>query len=83
MLVNGIQAIAGWLGIQVHAGDSLLLLLWKLPIWLMPLAQQVRDTNVIGQIQGAWNHFVQSGQIWAFFIGIIVGYFVRGMGGIG
>lgn len=83
MFANGLQGISAWLTAQVHASDSLSLLLWKLPIWLGPIAQQVRDTNVVGQAQAAWNHFVQTGQIWAFFIGIIVGYFIRGMTGIG
>lgn len=37
---------------------------------------QYKDT--LGtDVQGAWNNFIQSGQVWALLIGIIVGYMFR------
>ncbi|HBE19521.1 MAG TPA: hypothetical protein DEA78_17170, partial [Cyanobacteria bacterium UBA11159] len=46
--------------------------------WLV-LAQNVTDPDVLGQMQRAFNNFIQSGQVWAFGIGLVVGYVFRGM----
>jgi len=43
------------------------------------LAQNVRDPKVLEQMQKAWNNFVDSGQIWAMIIGIIVGYMFKSL----
>ncbi|MBK1987978.1 hypothetical protein A0J48_010575 [Sphaerospermopsis aphanizomenoides BCCUSP55] len=39
----------------------------------------VKDPDVIGQMQGAWNNFVKTGQIWATLIGIIIGYVFKSL----
>jgi len=44
--------------------------------WLV-LAQNVQEPDILGQMQNTWNNFVKSGQIWAFLIGICIGYFLR------
>jgi hypothetical protein len=44
----------------------------------MVLAQQF-DQDVLGDMGNAWNTFVQSGQIWALIIGLVLGYLIRGM----
>jgi hypothetical protein len=41
------------------------------------LAQTVREVDVLGQMQKSFNHFVQSGQIWALIIGIFLGYMFK------
>ena len=41
------------------------------------LSQTVKDPKVLDQMQNAWNNFVETGQIWALIIGIIVGYMFR------
>jgi hypothetical protein len=41
------------------------------------LAQTVREVDVLGQMQKSFNHFVQSGQIWALLIGIFLGYMFK------
>ena len=43
--------------------------------WLV--LAQVQDPDILGQMQNTWNNFVKSGQIWAFLIGIVIGYFLR------
>lgn len=43
------------------------------------LAQNVKDPKVLEQMQKAWNHFVDSGQIWAMIIGIIIGYMFKSL----
>lgn len=37
------------------------------------------DADVLGDISGAFSNFVESGQVWALIIGIVVGYMLRGM----
>jgi hypothetical protein len=59
------------------------MLVAKTPYWLVVLAYQVRETNLWGQVQSAWNHFVQTGQIWALIIGLILGYFIKGFTSFG
>ncbi|MBD2577851.1 hypothetical protein H6G50_09220 [Oscillatoria sp. FACHB-1406] len=42
-------------------------------VWTL-LAQDVKDPNVLGQMQTAFENFVKSGQIWALIIGFVLGY---------
>lgn len=35
------------------------------------------DQDVLGDIARGWNHFVQTGQVWAMLIGLVVGYMLR------
>jgi hypothetical protein len=35
------------------------------------------NADILGDIQQAWNHFVQTGQLWALIIGVVVGYIFR------
>jgi len=54
--------------------------------WLtdgLVLAQQFEDPDILGQIQQAFNNFIESGQVWAFLIGLIIGYIFRGMSSFG
>ena len=41
------------------------------------LAQMIEDPDILGQIESAWNNFVETGQIWAMLIGIFFGYIFR------
>ena len=41
------------------------------------IAQAVRDPDVLGQIQDAFNNFIESGQVWALLIGLVLGYLFR------
>jgi hypothetical protein len=43
------------------------------------LAQTVSDPNVLGQMQAAFQNFIQSGQVWAMAIGIVLGYAIRSL----
>lgn len=42
------------------------------------LAQQF-DQDVLGDLGGAFKTFIDSGQVWALIVGVIVGYLFRGM----
>lgn len=40
------------------------------------LAQQV-DTDIVENFQNTWNNLLETGQLWAFLIGIGVGWWIR------
>lgn len=44
----------------------------------MVLAQQF-DQDILGDLGGAVRHFIDSGQVWALLIGVILGYLIRGL----
>ena len=41
------------------------------------LAQLKTETDLFGQVSGAWDNFVKTGQIWALLIGIVFGYMIK------
>ena len=41
------------------------------------VAQQFKQTDIVGDVGKTWNHFVKTGQVWAFLIGIVSGYLVK------
>ncbi len=51
----------------------------KLPVNWTVIAQTVNDPDLLGQVQKAWNNFVETGQIWALLIGLVVGYLIRNL----
>ncbi len=62
-----------------YFSDSISQLFWHLPINASLLAQNITDPNVMGQMQKAWDHFIQSGQVWALLIGLVIGYMIRNL----
>lgn len=42
---------------------------------------ELEEVDVIGDMQAWWNNFVDSGQIWALGIGIVLGYIFKGFTG--
>jgi hypothetical protein len=62
-----------------NALDTMYQLAWHSPVYSTMIAQTVRDANLIGQIQTAFNHFIQTGQVWALLIGLVIGYMIRNL----
>ncbi len=60
-----------------HSYDLGYQTLLKLPINWTLVAQTVKQTDLAGDVQKAFDHFVQTGQIWALLTGLIVGYLFR------
>lgn len=80
MVTNTMQGITAWLSSLPLSGNLVSDLLWKLPInWTTVLAQHIDDPNLIGKVQSSFDHFVQSGQVWALLVGVILGYIIRGL----
>ena len=50
-----------------------------IPIDHALFAQTIRDPDLLGQIQTAFNNFVKSGQAWALLIGLAIGYMIRNL----
>jgi len=59
--------------------DSIFQLIGHLPVNWTVIAQQITDPNVLGQMQNIFNHFVQTGQVWALLIGLCIGYMIRNL----
>ncbi|MDJ0725312.1 MAG: hypothetical protein QNJ38_09395 [Prochloraceae cyanobacterium] len=59
---------------------SLLLAERMLPLTTF-LAQQntndIAQIDIVADMQDAFNHFIQSGQVWALAIGVVLGYLFR------
>jgi hypothetical protein len=41
------------------------------------LAQQIPQTDLMGDVQRAFDNFVKTGQAWAFLIGLVLGYMLK------
>ncbi len=42
------------------------------------LAQVIEDPDILGDMQAAWQNFIESGQVWALIIGLFIGYVFKG-----
>jgi hypothetical protein len=40
---------------------------------------QFEDIDILADMVNLWNTFIESGQVWALIIGLVVGYFLRGL----
>ncbi|HAZ48289.1 MAG TPA: hypothetical protein DDW76_16560 [Cyanobacteria bacterium UBA11369] len=78
MVVNGIQAItATWLSFQAVYHEWMLAFIAKIPFTWIDIFLQVKQTDLGGDVQRAWNHFVKTGQLWAMIIGFLLGYMIK------
>ncbi|KAF3888811.1 MULTISPECIES: hypothetical protein [Nostocales] len=59
--------------------DSISHFVWWSSLDWTVLAQTVTDPNILGQMQKAFTHFVQTGQAWALLIGLALGYMIRNL----
>lgn len=40
---------------------------------------QFDDVDILRDMVNLWNNFIESGQVWALIIGLVIGYFLRGL----
>lgn len=71
---------------EILVNDQLIQIMFEIHHnYLLPvsssLAQAVTDPDILGQIQDAWQNFVDSGQVWALVIGMFFGYTFKGFTG--
>ncbi|MEH1812646.1 MAG: hypothetical protein V7K26_29300 [Nostoc sp.] len=63
-----------------YYSDLISQLYWQLPVNLTALlAQTITDPDLMGQIEKSWRHFIQTGQVWALLIGLVIGYMIRNL----
>ncbi|MBD2528082.1 hypothetical protein H6G97_00340 [Nostoc flagelliforme FACHB-838] len=62
-----------------HYSDLISQLYWHLPANFTDLAQTITDPDLMGQVQKSWSHFIQTGQVWALLIGLVIGYMIRNL----
>jgi hypothetical protein len=62
-----------------NALDTMYQLGWHLSVYSTTIAQTIKDPDIIGQMQTAFNHFIQTGQVWALLIGLVIGYMIRNL----
>ncbi|WP_421657923.1 hypothetical protein [Leptothermofonsia sp. ETS-13] len=76
MIINVMQEMTTWMVGMDHWTDALQVIHWHLPLDLAVLDKPLQ-VDLAGDVQRAFNNFVKTGQIWAFLIGIILGYLFR------
>ena len=79
VVIHLIQEITHGFPVLTHGNDLLQVLHWHDFSASTFLAQNVRDPDVLGDIQKSFDNFIKSGQVWALAIGVIVGYMLRGI----
>lgn len=76
-MIHVIQEMTTWGAGVTHWNDVLQTIHWHLPSDWMVLAQQFKEPDFAGDVSKSWNHFVKTGQVWAFLIGMVAGYMVK------
>jgi hypothetical protein len=66
-----------------NLSDFISQLILHSPINSTFIAQNVTDPNVVGQMQSAFTHFIQTGQVWAMLIGLVIGYMIKNLTSFG
>lgn len=77
MIVNLMPEITAGLTNSINWNDAAHVLVLKSHLSSTVLLGQSYD--IFADIQKAWNNFVSTGQIGAFFIGIFIGWFLKGI----
>ena len=67
--------LQGWFHLS-HESQVLDPLLWHVMPQVTWMAQAIQD-NLGSNVGDAWDNFIESGQVWALLIGIIIGYIFR------
>ena len=79
MAILEVQSTSAQFGDMLNIYQNLEVLKMELPRLGTFLAQRIEDPDILGQMQDAWNNFIESGQVWALLIGLFVGYMFRSM----
>ena len=77
MIVNLMPEITAGLTNSINWNEAAHVLVLKSHLSSTVLLGQSYD--IFADVQKAWNNFVSTGQIGAFFIGIFIGWFLKGI----
>jgi hypothetical protein len=70
-MIHFVSDLPTWLNSVTHLGD------FVQSIDVTVFAQEFKQTDIAGNVGKSWDHFVRTGQVWAFVLGAGLGYFVR------
>lgn len=76
MLIGLMQDASTWMVGMTHWTDTLQAIHWHLPLDIAQFNKPL-EVDLAGDVQRAFNNFVRTGQVWAFLIGLILGYLFR------
>lgn len=82
MVVGSVLPLTTWFSHYTQVLSSMSQIVWHLPLH-STLAQSIKDPDLLGQWQKAFDHFIQTGQVWALLIGIFIGFLVKSMTSFG
>ena len=82
MVVGLVLSLNTWFSHYTQVFSAMSQMLWQLPLH-GTLAQSIKDPDLLGQWQKAFDHFIQTGQVWALLIGIFIGFLVKSMTSFG
>ncbi len=61
----------------INNGSNFLDLLEPKVLYSWQLFAQQVDVNLWDDVQKAWNNFIESGQVWALLVGLVIGWMVK------
>lgn len=76
MLLHVIQDMNVWLTHSSLVADVMQFLPLDFSID-PPVLAQFKQTDLVGDLQKAFDNFVKTGQAWAFLIGLVLGYMLK------
>lgn len=79
MIVSVSQEITNYFPSTTYTNNSGSQLVGSLPINSTIVAQTITDSDLLGDFQRAYSNFVDSGQVWALLIGLVLGYMIRSL----
>lgn len=77
MMFHVVQDVTVWLTHINFLTDLAQSLPFDLTDHQIVIAQQIPQTDLMGDMQKAFNNFVKTGQAWAFLIGLVLGYMLK------
>ncbi len=77
MLLHVLQDLNIWFTHSSLITDAARSLHLDLSLDHLVLAQQFKQTDLVGDVQRAFDNFVKTGQAWAFLIGLVLGYMLK------
>lgn len=79
MIVSASQETTSYFPSTTYTNTSGSQLVGSLQINSTIVAQTISDSDLLGDFQRAYSNFIDSGQVWALLIGLVLGYMIRSL----
>ena len=77
MVISLVQDATTYLVGASHFIDALQVVHSHLPLDQLAFMDKPLEVDLGGDVQKAFNQFVRTGQVWAFLVGLVLGYIIR------